>query len=268
MKTYRALGFLRPGRHRRVLLWLGFFAFSAAVLAAAPAPLRAVPKATAEEDGRALAAELLAQRPALKTTGLLRRRDTDGKWLPPVPIRFEVIDNDHGWESRYEVPATPGSPAETLLISQSPSFPNRYELSRGGTQGAAATTRVLSADEASIPFAGSDFWLCDLGLDFLHWPQQRIAKTEMRKGRSCRVLESLNPHPAPGAYARVLSWIDIEKRGLLRAEAYGAKGEMIKEFSIGSFKKVNGRWQLKSMEIRNERTDTRTRMEFDLEVAD
>jgi hypothetical protein len=239
-----------------------------AALPAEPVPSRAAARPTAEQEGQALAEELLAQRPALKTTGFLRRRDSEGKWLPAVPIRFEVIDTGSDWQSIYQVPDSPSGPAETLVISQSPTRPNRYDFSRASSPGANSTTRPLSGDEASIPFADSDFWLCDLGLDFLHWPQQRIAKTEMRKGRSCRVLESVNPHARPGAYAKVLSWIDIEKRGLLRAEAYGADGKLIKEFSIGSFKKVNGRWQLKSLEIRNERTDTRTRLEFDLEVTD
>jgi hypothetical protein len=90
----------------------------------------------------------------------------------------------------------------------------------------------------------------------------------MRKGRSCKVLESLHPTPAATNYARVLSWIDGEHRGILRAEAYDRDRLLIKEFSIGSFKKVDGRWQLKSMEIRNETTDARTRLEFDLEIED
>lgn len=254
--------------YRSVVVLVTALATAPAVRSAQPPPSWAVPKPTAAQEGQALAAELLAQRPALKTTGSLRRRDSDGKWLPAVPIRFEVIDRADGWQSIYQVAGSPVGPAETLVISQSPARPNRYEFSRAGAQGSAAATRELDGGDDAIPFADSDFWLCDLGLDFLHWPQQRIAKTEMRKGRSCRVLESVNPHPAAGAYAKVLSWIDIEKRGLLRAEAYGADGKLLKEFSIGSFKKVNGRWQLKSMEIRNERTDTRTRLEFDLEVAD
>lgn len=268
MMSFRFARSVHAGMFRCVVQFVAALAAAAAVRSGESAPSWAIPKPTAEQEGQALAAELLAQRPALKTTGFLRRRDSDGKWLPAVPIRFEVIDSGRDWQSIYQVASSPEGPAETLVISQSPTRPNRYEFSRAGTPGGAAATRELNGDEDAIPFADSDFWLCDLGLDFLHWPQQRIAKTEMRKGRSCRVLESVNPHPAPGAYTKVLSWIDIEKRGLLRAEAYGADGKMIKEFSIGSFKKVNGRWQLKSMEIRNERTDTRTRLEFDLEVAD
>ena len=41
---------------------------------------------------------------------------------------------------------------------------------------------------------------------------------------------------------------------------------MLKEYQPKSFKKVNGQWQLKEMEIRNEQTDTRTSLVFDVEV--
>ena len=119
-----------------------------------------------------------------------------------------------------------------------------------------------------MPFAESDFWLCDLGLEFLHWPAQRIAKTEMRKGRSCRVLESTNPRPEPGAYARVFAWVDLESGGLMRAEAFDRDGQRMKEFNIGSLQKINGRFQLKSMEVRDARNDTRTRLEFELEIGE
>ena len=116
------------------------------------------------------------------------------------------------------------------------------------------------------PFAGSDFSPADLGLEFLHWPAQKLIKGEMRMGRWCDVLESAHPQPPPGAYARVVSWVDHETGGLIRAEAHDARGRLVKTFSLRNFKKVDGRWQLKEMEIINETADTRTRLEFDLTV--
>ena len=107
--------------------------------------------------------------------------------------------------------------------------------------------------------------LADLGLEFLHWPEQRLVKNEMRRGRSCKVLESTNPQPGKGAYSRVRSWIDSESAQLIRAEAYDSENRLLKEFSVGSVKKVRGRWELKDMEIRNEQTDSLTRLEFDLD---
>lgn len=126
---------------------------------------------------------------------------------------------------------------------------------------------TLTADQLARPFAGSDFWAGDLGLHFLHWPQQRLVPTDrpvMRKGRPCKILESENP-AAPG-YARVRSWIDAEHRGLILAEAYDAAGRLVKRFSIGSLKKVAGEWQLKDMEMIDEVRGGATRLEFDLKV--
>jgi hypothetical protein len=78
------------------------------------------------------------------------------------------------------------------------------------------------------------------------------------------VLESINPKPAPGQYARIISWLDKESGGPLKAEAYDAKDKPVKEFEIGRVKKVEGEWQLKDMAIRNGATGSRTTLEFEL----
>ena len=122
----------------------------------------------------------------------------------------------------------------------------------------------LADDLAARPFAGSDFRVMDLGLEFFHWPEQRLLKPEMRHNRSCRVLESTNPASDPAGYARVVSWIDVETDGLVCAEAYDRGNRLVKEFSVGSFRKVEGRYQLQDMKIRNAKTGRRTELEFDL----
>ena len=118
-------------------------------------------------------------------------------------------------------------------------------------------------------FAHSDFWLCDLGLEFFHWPAQKVLpKTpkmpSLKLGREYTLLESTNPNPPTNGYSRVLSWIDKESGGLLQAEAYDAKGEKLKEFWPKSASKVNGQWQVEEIQIRNVQTDSRTRLVFDL----
>jgi len=244
-------------------------------LASAAGPgFRASPAGTptvrpsAEEEGRVLAAELRQHPPALSTSGSLRRRDAKGRWLPALPVQLEIRGDDAFWESLYRVFAPSGAWFETLSISHTAGRGSQYALRRAGDADSAAVGRALEGNATAVPFAESDFWLCDLGLEFLHWPAQRIAKTEMRKGRSCRVLESLNPNPEPGVYARVLAWVDIESGGLMRAEAFGSDGRRLKEFNIGSLQKINGRFHLKSMEIRDARTDARTRLEFELEISE
>ena len=128
------------------------------------------------------------------------------------------------------------------------------------------TFKNLSGDRIMVPFANSDFWIADLGLEFFHWPQQKVLPktTNLKRGRDYTLLESTNPNPATNGYSRVLSWIDKETGGILEAEAYDAQNKLLKVFEPKSFKKVNGQWELQEMEIRNVQTGSRTRLEFDL----
>lgn len=230
-------------------------------------------ESAARPDGQALAAELRRERPAedLQTRGVLRLRDEEGRWGTPVPMTLDVRTIGLQWQAEYRALGTDGELRELLVVLHDETQPTRYDYTRrvaiSGESG--SETLSLRGEAAEIPFAESEFWLVDFGLEFLHWPGQRITKHEMRKGRSCWVLESSRPVTnSIAGYARVLSWVDIEHHGILRAEAYDRSGRLMKEFSIGGFKKVDGRWHLKSMEIRNERTDARTRLEFDLEVPE
>jgi len=191
-----------------------------------------------------------------------------GKQRKEIPIACLVILGDtlsskaatNGtWSTIYQTAATNQAPAEKLIVVHSTSGPNKYLFARASTN-----PEPVASTNISLPFAGSDFSLGDLGLEFLHWPQQKRLTSVMRLGRGCYVLESSNTNAAPAI--RVKSYIDEETGGILIAEAYDAQGKLVKEFSLhgSSFKKVNGRWQLEKMEIRSPRTGSQTTMKFDL----
>jgi hypothetical protein len=230
-----------------------------------PAPLDPV---QAENEARALVAELLAQKPEQNTTntGRVKIRDAAGKERE-IPVRFEITATPTNWLSVYEtLPSTNGPGGLKLKVIHSRERPNRYELidptEAGATNG---VPRELAPAQTMIPFAGSDFWVADLGLEFLHWPRQHLLKKEMRHSKSCDVLESVNPQPIPGGYARVVSWIMIESpHGLVHADAYNAKGELMKLFDPTAIEKVQGDYQLEEMEIRNRKTDSHTWIKFNL----
>jgi hypothetical protein len=174
-----------------------------------------------------------------------------------VPLQSKVIVGKESWSSVYTAKMSSGL-VETLTVRRFAEKPNEYEWSRGGT------TQKFSGEKATNSFAGSDFALLDLGLEFFHWPTQLLAMREMRKGRGCDVLES---RPAQVSfYSRVLSWIDQESRaegqpGLLMAEAYDRNGKVLKEFEIKGFKKG----QVREMELRNRQTKTSTRLVFEID---
>jgi hypothetical protein len=218
--------------------------------------------------GRELAAELRSRPPAdnATLTGVLKIRAPGGQ-REQVPLRFQTCVTATNWLAIYETTAPAANTVRTkLIVTHHRSRPNEYLLLEmnepaGGTD----TTNLLTGNATMIPFAGSDFWLADLGLEFLHWPTQRVIKKEMRRGQFCHVLESTNPKPAPNVYARVVSWIDLDTGGIVQAEAYDPQDRLIKEFAPKEFKKVDGQWQLREMEIRNLREGSRTRLEFELE---
>lgn len=242
-----------------------FLFFTAAAVAEAP------PLSEAEVQGQNLARQLLDQAPATNfiQTGVLRIKPAKASPIH-FTLRCEGIVTRTNWSNVYRLTVpTPGDlraaamnagESAVLGIGHFKNQPNRYVFQEGARPGL-----ELKGGDAFVPFGNSDFWLCDLGLEFLHWPQQKILKREFKRNCGCAVLESTNPHPTPGSYSRVVAWIDNESGGIVQAEAYDANHQLLKEFAPKSFKKVDGQWELQEMEIRNVQTGSRTGLKFDLQ---
>lgn len=208
-------------------------------------------------DAAALIAEMLDRVPEDKTEliGTLKIRDGNGK-SRRIPIRWVTRVGANDWNDVYQTPDKEVIPPEQLIVVHHAGSTNRYSYKRNGQHVPEAATNLF------IPFATSDFWIADFGLEFLRWPNPKHLENEMRGSRACRVIETRNPNPQLGAYSRVVSWIDIDTKGLYIAEAYDSKNKLLKEFSVRSVK--NGR--IKALEIRNDQTDSKTILEFEVEV--
>jgi hypothetical protein len=180
----------------------------------------------AEIEGRQLAQQILGQRPVenFANTGILKISNRNAGHTN-ILVSFKTLITSNSWET---VCSAEGGTAEIAIIHKDgqPDIYYNYAESR-------IDLKPLSDSERNRSFAGSDFWICDLGLEFFHWPQQKILKHEMRRGRSCKVLESTNPDPSPNGYSRVVSWIDNETLGIVQAEAYDAKGVLSQELQKG-----------------------------------
>jgi hypothetical protein len=214
-------------------------------------PPGADPKKVAQELVEKLRSAMPEEDTAL--TGTLKIRARDGA-TRSVPIECTIDAGEKSWRASYQTFSSNGAP-ERLAIVHWSNKPNDYFYGRGTNE----PQRVATA-QANIPIGGSDFWLTDLGLDFLHWPQQRVIKAEMRKSRWCTVLESINPKPATGGYGKVISWLDKETGGPLLAEAFDANGKPLKNFELKSVKKG----QVHEISIHNVQTKSTTRLEFDI----
>jgi len=223
--------------------------------------------AEAETEGRRLAQEILELRPAENFThdGVLKIFKGRGKPLE-IPVRCETVVTETNWAATYSTQGTNAGNTASFTVIHAPGQANHYLL-RPSAESCDQTHEgnLLTGDNAMIPFAGSDFWLADLGLEFLHWSQQKLLRKEMRKGQFCNVLESVDAHPSAGAYARVVSWLDIDTGGIVQARAYDVRDKRLKEFDVKGMTKVNGRWQVDEFLIRNEQTGSRTKLEFDFD---
>ena len=239
-----------------------------AALLLAALPGFAGPPATNDSPaGQALAEKIRSAVPEERADfhGTLIIRAGDRTRTAPVLCRVAVHDDT--WETDYQTAATTNAGAERLVVIHRAKGANVYQYARAPGPGAPLpeVSTLAAAQAAGISLAGSDFTLADLGLEFLHWPQQRQLKGEMRLGQPCYVLESRDPE-AEGI-TRVKSYIDKESNGLLIAEGYDAEGHLIKRFSLhgSSFKKVNGHYQLEKMDIRNLRNHSQTELKYDME---
>lgn len=226
--------------------------------------------------GRQLAQQILEQRPAenFTNTGVMQIRDGKGKRSEiPVESKVKVTLANANWVSIFEAKAT--NQAVRLLVIHGANHVNEYFCFTNSAEdipilgdipvlGHLFSSHHLTGSQIMTSFAGSDFWLCDLGLEFFHWPDQKILKGETMSGVFCRVLESTNPNPPTNGYSNVVSWIDNESLGIVQAKAYDAQGKLLKVFSPKNIKKVNGQWQVGSLTIDNIQTGSRTTLKFDL----
>jgi hypothetical protein len=218
-----------------VILFLAFTA--AAQTTNGPSP--------AEIQGQQLAAEILSETPVTNftQTGVLKIHNSAG--TTNIPITFKTEIGQGSWRVIYT--ATMGNDTDSLVIVHKNGEPTKY-----------------SSANTMAPFAGSDFWIADLGLEFFHWPEQKTTGHEIRRTRDCTVLESDNPNPSAGGYSRVVTWIDKDTLGIIYAEAYDNNNKLLKIFDPKKVKKVNGQWQLENIEIQNMQTHSRTWIRFNL----
>jgi hypothetical protein len=221
------------------------------------------PSADQIAEGQRLAQELRSTRPTgdSEIRGTLITSHGNKKH---VPIVCRTVTTGGVWKTIYESQSADGVPAERLIITRSPDGV-QYAYARAATAGAPIPEpKTISAEQANIPFAQSDFWLTDLGVQFIFWPEQARLKGELRLGRDCYLLESTNPGAAQ--VVRIKAYIDKENKVPILAEGYDARNKLVKEFSIhgSGFKRIHGQWVLEKMDMHNAKTGSQTVLKFDL----
>ena len=154
----------------------------------------AEPKRSLEQEGQALAKEVRQFRPShnLTNRATLKVRDTDGR-LTSVPVTVSVQALEDSWQILYRWRNHQGQTSTVSILHRENQIP-AYETSDSAKAGELASApRRVDPEQSHEPLAGSDFWLCDLGLEFLYWSEQRVIRSEPHSTRMCRVLESKSP---------------------------------------------------------------------------
>jgi hypothetical protein len=222
------------------------------------------------EEGLALAAKLRASPPAedFKWAGIFEVRDRARKFTE-IQVQLEVKNEAGGWRSTYDATLTNGGFREQLVVLHSGLEAPRFLLARAPLDQALGKPIEVASDQLYQAFARTDFSLLDLGLDFFHWPLQTVVSNDMRRGQPCKVLESLPDKVVPGGYSRVHSWVVSESGGIVNAKAWDEQKKLLKEFSVQKVgqAKARGRYEVKTMEIRNVQTGSRTRLILDLDKS-
>lgn len=110
-------------------------------------------------------------------------------------------------------------------------------------------------DESGV-VKGTSLDCRDLAMPFLWWEDARVIGHEKSRGRECSVLELT----APGGESngRVKVWIDDAIFIVLKVESYAPKGELLKQVTVKSFKKVGEQWMIKDLELVSDSSATKT----------
>jgi len=211
-----------------------------------------------EAQGREWAQRLRTVAPEQASTNraVLRIRGREGR--RQVAVTVITRPGNPEWSVEYHADVGGGSgPQEVSKIRYQAQGPPRFEA-RVDAQGMPRTLEGATAGDR--PIAGSDFLLRELGMEFLHWPEQRIRGRELSNGRWCQVLESVSGRNDGPASVR--SWIDEKLGVILSAEVYDARKVRLKQFSITQFREQADRWTC-SVSMVDDLRGTKTELSFD-----
>lgn len=213
---------------------------------------------SAESLGREWAQRLRTVVPQDPSTNqaVLKIRNREGRRQIPVTV---ITQPGKGrWWVEYQVAGDGGKGGrEISRIHYNAEGPPTYEA-WVEAPGKPSTKEGLAPNDRVI--ANSDFLLSELGMEFLHWKEQRINGRELSNGRWCKVLESTSKKPEGPASVR--SWIDEKLGVVLSAEVYDARNVRLKHFSITQFREQADRWTC-SVSMVDDVRGTKTELTFD-----
>lgn len=101
------------------------------------------------------------------------------------------------------------------------------------------------------PIQATDISWIDLTLSFLWWSNGRVVGEDTAKGEDCYVIEVPAPKGKKELYEKVKVWIHKKQKMILKAEGYGMRGRLVRRLWVRSFRKIDGRWMVKDLEVQS-----------------
>src|SRR6185295_4912788 len=154
-----------PGSGAEMILRCAIAALGLLVTSSAMAATTNDP-AAAELEGHEFALQLLSQRPENNFTNTGTLRIFGGKGKPvEIPVALHTFVTPTNWQTLYFTGSTNKDHAASFTVTHTGNQPNEYRVaifSRPCDQ--TNDFELLAGEKSFVPFAGSDFWLADLGL--------------------------------------------------------------------------------------------------------
>ncbi|MDD3180981.1 MAG: outer membrane lipoprotein-sorting protein [Opitutaceae bacterium] len=129
-------------------------------------------------------------------------------------------------------------------------------------EGVGDAVRSLTGADWFEPVAQTDLSPFDLQMPFLYWDDfvfEGVAKVRGRMAHSFILYPPASLATEHPALYGVRMLLDIEFNALLQAELLGQGGKPSKIITILGIKKIDGKWIMKSVDVRNELTRGKTR---------
>lgn len=176
-----------------------------------------------------------------------------------VPVRrmgFEMIARwgDSPSSVTYTIRDAFGSDLERLVVVRHGRRDPLFKYASG------EELRPAARPALSELIQNTDMSWMDLTLGFLWWEGGKVTGEASVRGRSCYVVDVAAPQGSDQPYSRVVLWVDRKLRMLLQAEGYDKDNRVVRRLWVKSFKKINGRWMIKDMEIQTYPAVHRTRL--------
>lgn len=218
--------------------------------------------ASPEEQGKQLTSIILSQVPTsnYQTQGKLTVRSKNGKRDIYKISSLVYTSPELTWTNIFQIADLKGVIQHEYLIVRKPQQRNKYYRTFGkvDTQG---KTRIVKVPDPFVPIGDSDFMMGDMGFEFMYWPHQKVVRQQIRSGRTTYMLES--KEEVPNAYSKIVTWVDKKTLGPMRAEAFDLTGKLVKVFTVGGIKEINGEKVVSRFDMENRQTRFFSRIEFD-----